>query len=291
MAAADAFNNDFLISCPYNEAFIRHRVPTAMSRYNQGFSLLQLALSMVVVGMLFGSIFVGADLIRGAQLTKIITQLDAYVRAVNVFQDRYHELPGDMSNAESYWGSDSTCPTTAYTATPHAKTCNGNGNGHIGDLYTDGGTSSYEIYRMWQQLADASLIEGAYNGISGNSGSGNESLPTVNVPMWTTKNSGFTMLYVYRPAGDGSYWPLLYGHVLIFGNKVTNAMTYGPVLTPREAFKMDGKVDDGRPAYGKVMTFKSALVPNCTTSDTATASAYNLTYDDLGCSLIFITGF
>jgi hypothetical protein len=246
---------------------------------------------MVVVGMVFGSIFVGADLIRTAQLNKVVTQMDAYVRAINVFQDRYHELPGDMSNAESFWLSDASCPTTPYTAVSHIPTCNGNGNGHIGDLYTDAGASSYEIYRLWQHLANASLIEGAYNGISGPSGSGNESLPTINVPSWTTKDSGYTMLYVYRPAGDGAYWPLIYGHVFLFGARVTDALTYGPLLTPREAFKVDQKLDDGRPAFGKVMTFKSAIVPDCTTSDTATSSSYNLTYEDLGCSLIFTTGF
>ncbi len=267
---------------------------TSQSPENQrptaGFTLIELSISLLVIALIIGSVLVGVDLIHTARLQRILTQLDSYNKAVGTFRDKYHELPGDLSNAITFWGADTACPNTAYTASPHAATCNGDGNGQVGNLYVDGGITNYEIYRFWQQLADASLVEGAYNGIAG-AGSSIQSLPPINVPAGPLDNTGFTLLYIFRPAGDINYWASTYGHSFLFGEPGGSGMTTSAALSPREAFILDTKIDDGRPAYGTVLAFKSPISPNCTTSDTNTLSTYKFTYTTKACSLIFITGY
>lgn len=261
-----------------------------MRRASAAFTLLELSLGILLIGLLIGSVLVGIDLIHAAKLQRVLAQMDAYNKAVEVFRDKYHEFPGDMPDATTFWGAESACPATPYTAAAHVTTCNGDGNGHIGEVYSDGGATSYELYRLWQHLANAGFAEGAYNGMSGPL-STNHSIPYTNVPPGPLENTAFNLFYLFRPAGDTSYWANIYNHVFFFGAATADGLPWGGALTPREALILDGKVDDGRPAYGTVMAFKSATSPGCTTSDTNTASGYNATQPGKVCSLIFITGY
>lgn len=254
-----------------------------------GFTLLELSMVTVIVALILGGIMVGSDMLHVSRLHRTLVQLETIKKSVKLFKDKYHELPGDLPNAVSFWGADGACPP-AYTANPHKETCNGNGNGHIGDVYTDGGATSYELYRAWQQLANATYYEGAYNGMSGPGGT-NESLPGTNIPRGALEGSGYSLLYIFRPNGDVSYWPAKYGHGVVFGRIIAGGLNAAPVLTPKEAYALDAKIDDSRPAYGIAMGFKSATSPGCTTTDTATNSVYNTGSAAVSCSLIFITGF
>jgi hypothetical protein len=265
-----------------------------MLRYHnrQGISLVELSIVFVLIALLIGGIVVGESMLNAARLQGVLGDVTKYTKAIETFRDKYHELPGDMPNAASFWGADSGCPNTGYTAVPHTATCNGNGNGHIGDAFTDSGATNYEWYRSWQQLADAHMITGEYNGISG-TGSNSHSLIGINIPASGVVGAGFTLLYIYTSdfSGDPNNFPADYGHVLAFGAPAANSYTYGAILPPEDAMRLDVKMDDGLPASGRVMTNKSAVVPNCTTSDTPSSSHYNIAYQGRACNLIFITGF
>jgi len=261
-----------------------------MSNRNAGFSLLELAVVVTVISLIVGSILFGVAMIKNAQLQSAMADIDIYTKAFQNFKDKYHELPGDFDSAESFWGSDTACPNTVYTVTPHTKTCNGNGDGRIGN-HTDNSTTDYEMFRAWQQLSDAALIRPTFSGMSGTANSYN-SVIGINVPATQYPAGGFFVEYVHVSnfAADTTFFLADYGHIIGLG-AATNGINDNPLLTPREAFMVDSKIDDGLPAFGNVLTTKSAVTPNCTTSDTAAVSRYNTGYTTAACNLLVITGF
>jgi len=258
--------------------------------FENGFTLFELSMVLIIIALIIGAVFVGQAMIRTAQINSVISDIARYTQAFTDFRDKYHELPGDFSNAEALWGSDASCPNTPYTATAHTATCNGNGSGSIGNILVDGGATEYELFRAWQQLADAGMINGSFNGISG-TGSAENSLLGINVPASLISGAGYTIFYVPPGYSDYNNWPALYNHRIEFGNAVSGFWTYHPILTPAEAMSIDSKVDDGLPGYGHVMTYTPNINPNCVTSFTQAVALYNTADSGIDCMLMFITGF
>jgi prepilin-type N-terminal cleavage/methylation domain-containing protein len=67
----------------------------------QGFTLVELAVVMVIIGVLIGGILKGQELITNARVTSTISQFEALSAAKNDFQNQYSALPGDMQNANT----------------------------------------------------------------------------------------------------------------------------------------------------------------------------------------------
>jgi type II secretory pathway pseudopilin PulG len=255
-----------------------------------GFTLIEMSIVILVIALLIIGVVLGSDLLRASRILKIYAQVEELKKATETFRDKYKELPGDLPDAQSFWGADTGCPNTVFNAAARRPTCNGNGNSHIGDFFIDAGDTSYESYRAWQHLANAEMLSGAYNGISG-TGSVMHSLPGVNVPRGFIKGTGYTLMHMLLPAGNASYWARDYGHVIIHGNATATSTTTGVALTPKEAFQFDQKYDDANPAQGMIVTTKMALTPNCITTDVATTTTYRFTFQHAACNLIFLTGF
>lgn len=117
------------------------------------FSLVELSIVLVILGLLVGGILAGQSLIHAAELRKMSAFITNTRTAHNAFKDRYFALPGDFDNATGVWGrsnaSDwhSTC--SAQPGTPSATgTCNGDGNGWV-----------TESQGYWEHLKLAGLIE------------------------------------------------------------------------------------------------------------------------------------
>jgi prepilin-type N-terminal cleavage/methylation domain-containing protein len=133
-----------------------------------GFTLIELSIVLVIIGLIVGGILTGRDLIGSATNKSVVTDVQKYVSAVNTFRTKYNELPGDMVDAQNMWGTDpNACPDLGPTPTQlTATTCNGNGNGII---ESEGVAETFpailEGYRAWQQLANAHLIQGTYSGV------------------------------------------------------------------------------------------------------------------------------
>ena len=60
-----------------------------------GFSLVELSIVLVILGLLTGGILAGQSLIRAAELRSISTDYSRYIAAVQAFRDKYFALPGD----------------------------------------------------------------------------------------------------------------------------------------------------------------------------------------------------
>lgn len=106
-----------------------------------GFTLVEIAIVMVIIGVLLGGVLKGRELIVNAKLKRVISDVNSISAALYVYQDRYRALPGDDKEANSRFKSMSK----------------GNGNRQIdGDFYQ----SSGEPALLWRHLRAAGLVDG-----------------------------------------------------------------------------------------------------------------------------------
>ncbi len=261
------------------------------SKNSHGFTLIELSMVLVIIALLSGGIFMAQSLIRQAQLRGIAMEYDRTKKAIEEFRDKYMGLPGDITNAESIWGSDAGCPGTSSNTSRKQLTCNGDGSGTIGSSSQTGQLSNQtEWFRAWQQLANAGLIQGTYTGAPGAGGT-SESIIGINVPASQLAGAGWTLNYTLFNT-DGMMWSDNYGHVLNFGSYTSGDFTRGPAMSPEEALSFDTKIDDGYPGLGSVRAWRSSMMPNCTTNDNSQqGAAYDGTYKDRACALVFILGY
>ena len=232
------------------------------------FSLVELSIVLVILGLLTGGIIAGQSLIRAAELRSIVTQYEQYSVAVRNFQDKYDALPGDLSTATSIWGAahatPATCRTTASTGT---ETCNGNDDKGVID-----NAGSNESYRFWQHLSNAGFIEGRYSGVT--DGSTAYSSTATNSPASKLPNSyWFAWRWASFPAGAvGTMFDVPYNNVLTFGSLIANTWPAGPTLEPEESWNLDTKIDDGKPAKGNLIANATGGLSTCTTASGAAAA-------------------
>lgn len=114
-----------------------------MKNKQSGFTLIEIAIVLVIIGLLLGGILKGQEMITSGQVRNMISQSDGVTAAVFAFQDRYRAIPGD------YAAATTNMPGGGATA-------NGNGNGQI--------DTSAEAGDAWQHLALAGFISGTFNG-------------------------------------------------------------------------------------------------------------------------------
>lgn len=110
-----------------------------------GFTLIEIAIVLVIIGLLLGGVLKGQELIQNARVRNIIAQQDGIKAAVFGFQDRYRGMPGDYPAA------------LANQNIPGAGTvCGGDGNSLI--------DTPQESLCAWYHLSKAGFISGNYSG-------------------------------------------------------------------------------------------------------------------------------
>lgn len=251
----------------------------------RAFSLVELSIVLVILGLLTGGILTGQSLIRAAELRSVTSDFVRYRTAIYSFRDRYTGLPGDITNATRFWtsaggdGQNLAC-FQAQAASSQA-TCNGNGNGTID---TANVTAFAERFSIWKHLANAGLVEGNYTGRTAGAMGGYSAVINSNVPAAKISPAFFDITIEQYIATDTSNFALgeQFNAINIFGSLTGG----GPVFLPEEAWNIDTKLDDGRPAQGFVLSTKRSAsdAPNCTTSD-ALDAAYDLTVKSKNCIL------
>lgn len=256
-----------------------------------GFTLVELSIVLVILGLLVGGVLTGQSLIRAAELRSITTQYNSFLTANNTFRDKYFGIAGDLTNATAFWGKDNTACTghTGTTATPG--TCNGDGDGNLS--YPGAASATGEVFRYWQQLALAGLIAGTYTGNSGSGGAG-DSIPGQNIPAAKIANAGWTM-YNYGVIGiNGGGWANFEGtyyNTYVFGLRNPGGASEIVALKPEETWNLDTKMDDGRPGTGILRVYEGNTnchdaTPSTTVAIAGTAN-YRLNYTSAACALIF----
>ena len=137
----------------------------------QGFTLVEMAIVLVIIGLLLGGILKGQELITSARVRNIADQNSGVQAAYYGFIDRYRQVPGDWS------------ATSAAQAIPGVTT-GGDADGRL-----DGNPPWVEALALWEQLSKSGFLQGNYLG--GNS------QPNQNDTNLAPRNAfnGFLMLF------------------------------------------------------------------------------------------------
>lgn len=260
--------------------------PHAATARQTGFSLVELSIVLVILGLLVGGILGGQSLIHAAELRSVIKEHEQYQTAIMSFRGKYLAFPGDMANATSFWGRADNGSFSGQCASPSTntgtgtQTCNGNGDGVINTFA--------ETVRFWQHLANAGLISGTYTGVAGSGGPGHSEIG-VNVPESKMGNGiGWAARETIGSAtGGGSLWDEYPARDLLrVGAETSSSILSGNVFTPADAWNIDTKLDDGKPASGTIWT---RGWQNCTTAANSGEfdADYNLSNESVSCSLFF----
>jgi len=202
-----------------------------------GFTLVEVAIVLVIIGLILGGVFKGQELIDSARVRSLATEVSGIRTAWYSFQERYRAIPGDFPNAGTQIDS---------AALP------GNGNGRIDD--------GKERAGVWQQMALAGFITGSFDGSQQAAGSATD---VECGPNTCPKNpfSGYYKISYSAQAADVS-GP---AHEIFTGNQI-------PVSILSQ---LDRKLDDGRPNTGRFRVHR-AFTATCTRSgewDVAAANA------------------
>ena len=271
-----------------------------------GFSLMEIGIVVTIIALIAAGVLVGKSMITSAELRAITTEENIYATAFKEFIDKYQAIAGDMNNAESLWGSDATCPTTATNTILKVATCNGDGTGTIGNWAngaTSGGTE-YEWFRAWQHFSDAGLIASKFTGVRGAATSTTTNIG-VNVPLSKGKGggqfakTGWTLMWMNSTTDNNFFFATVpvASHTLIYGVQTASSFTDTGILAPVNAKNIDSKIDDGLPYTGNIRS-KRADATTCgaaaSVAAATTATDYNVGSDTAAstpaCQLMFILG-
>ena len=257
----------------------------------KAFSLVELSIVLVILGLLVGGILAGQSLIRASQLRAVSTEFNFYTTALMSFRDKYLNWPGDMPNATAFWGAANngngkgdSC-FSLNVSTLGGKTCNGTGDGYISD---PGGVSANyvggETFHAFVQMANAGLINGTYTGVAATT-SPSSRVPGLNMPASKIPNQGISIQN--DPTPDTNYFFSNITSLSVYYLSLSRAYNGSTELKPEEAWNIDTKMDDGKPALGRMLTQKKTSIgtPNCPTSDAYATAEYDVTNTSKLCQL------
>lgn len=221
----------------------------------RAFTLIELSIVLVIIGLVVAGVLVGRDLIRAAAIRATIAEVEKYNTAVNTFKGSYGFMPGDMNAAEAAKVGLTRTGTGCEEVDP---TYCGDNNGLIGNFGVGDNVQSGESHLFWLDLSQKGLIAFA---------------PVTYIWLWVDDTN--TGLYVPSSKyGDSFYYYVWYGGVMPTylsnpntegdGNNylsLARVTSYTRFMFSRayssmrvaDAYAIDSKIDDGYPQSGTVM--------------------------------------
>jgi prepilin-type N-terminal cleavage/methylation domain-containing protein len=255
---------------------------------DHGFTLIELSIVLVIIGLIVGGILVGQDLIKASEVRSTIGQIEKYNSSVNTFRTKYGGIPGDLPAANA----------SAFGLTTRAGSAGrGDGNGLVDST---GGTNSSEVFgqevgMFWNDLSQANLVDGQFSGVTNEDSAAPLAVITADVPLTFPPARLARGNYITVGNNAGINYYLVMG--ITSATVASGEYTASANLTPTEAYNMDNKLDDGQPNTGVVQAkgtpastanfftdpsswAATSAVGNCMTSGTSatdTVDTYNRT--------------
>ncbi len=253
-----------------------------MDKKTKGFTLIELAIVMLVLAVVIGGVVMGQHLIRNTQVQTVIYDANQYRVAVNNFKLQYDAIPGDFRSAEEYWPGE---------------TFNGNGNHEV---HHNPNNNKSEPILFWKHLTLSGLLPGSYTG---------EPVPIyfleagTNLPLGAFTGTAWNVIYTRSisvggsapdPEDPASIWadPTdgIYGriaNVLELSADNNKGGIEGKATRPIEAWTIDRKVDDGVAYTGNTYGTNATVLGATGCIDEFDKTGYNLIDDNIQCSMYF----
>ena len=243
-------------------------IPQQQKIKRLGFTLVELSIIVVIIGILIAGIATGKSLIVQGELNSSIREIQSLKAIINSFQTRYDFLPGDLPNAVNYW--------------PNATTSNGNGNGFI-----DSTATLLEDTFTFQHLSLSGMLPGNFFG---------------GIPNGATRFA-FGINSFSSKKQPGNYQVSnaynIYGstdNAIQLGSLTGSVTGYpdGGLFSPQDTANIDSKIDDGQASTGTYRATEGANVPSghCTDGNmNATAGTVNFVLsssDNSACRVFLI---
>ncbi|MDB2414770.1 type II secretion system GspH family protein [Rickettsiales bacterium] len=187
-----------------------------------GFTLIEISMVIVIIGIILTGIFTGQDIVRHAKLQNVISDFQSYGTAVQSFRLKYNGIPGDINDFSTYF---TACANSV------ANDCDGNGNRII--------AINDEDYVAWEHLWLAGFIDANMSRVAA------YTIGT-NMPESAISSVGYWF------AGDSN--GALY--VTIGSKRGDDVYINGEAFRPDEAKSIDDKIDDGAPQKGIYRTYR-----------------------------------
>lgn len=238
-----------------------------------GFTLVELSIVLVIVGLLIGGVLIGHSLVESAENNKVINQVSQYKILMQQFHSKFKKWPGDAN----FFTSQN----------------NGNNDGIIDEvqaenaklmshLYLTGMISKeYTAYTTWPNITINQFMQGPHEGsVFMVKKLGPHGSPVINSFGWGPHTSSTNTQL------DEQY--LNYGKFCNASG--TYARTTCGLLTPSQAAAIDGKMDDGLPTSGKVRGVRGIeyTPDNCGNGDNgATGTIYLVQKKTPECTMMF----
>lgn len=251
----------------------------------RGFTLVELAIVMTIIGLLIGGILKGQEMIQNARVTATIAQVKAIEAATTTFRDAYNGMPGDLVRAGTrvpgctdwcnldpgftvngivtagdglvgspIWGNNATPPNSAAFAGASQLTAPVQNNGTTSGTGSD---AAAETVLFWSELSAANLLTGVTTAPitgAGYTATFGESHPAAKIA------GGFVVGYAngaFLPGVEVATMPgTLSGTVLaLLQNPQSSPVNGLAVITATKAAQIDRKMDDGIAYSGSVQAY------------------------------------
>lgn len=246
---------------------------TLRKNKKSGFSLIELSIVLIIIGLLIAGVTGGASLIKSSELRAIITESRTWAVSVNSFYNQFDSLPGDYDQklGDITGGDD-------------------DGTIEYDNNVAGAGDEKMEGRNAWRHLSITKILDSS---VIYATAADNTDLPAA-----AKVTAAYSTFGIYLPASkiQSAGWDFDYdatstdnvvvltGTIAKDGTNtdtlVNNTIRSTGAITPIDALSLDSKYDDGNGAAGSVQGVG-------TTNDCHNGGAYATTKTAKGCALSF----
>jgi prepilin-type N-terminal cleavage/methylation domain-containing protein len=227
-----------------------------MKSKQTGFTLIEIAIVLVIIGLLLGGVLKGQELINSARVKNLATDFRNVPIFIYGYQDRFRALPGDDPNVLAHLanGTQATTPVVCNNGAAGS----GPGGSCVGNGLIDGvwnsATQTDESYLVWQHVRLAGLTTGSIDRAS---------------PEYIPRNANGGVIGVQSNVGFATITQNA------AGAPSTRTGTYvvcSDAILGRYVLQLDTTLDDGNPDTGSMRAIASGQPGRSVTGATVAAN-------------------